>query len=165
MILIYVMKYRSTSLVIVCCCFLFGKKQGIESAKMCGVDYGLGGVPWLGDFSSVNDSASFVESEQMSSFCNREEYQLFDSFLSKFTTVAREFFLPPERYKFGLVSERSMLSTFGIEDSSTWLAVLYLSGCPGCSKIIKKEEDLKNALQMDNLIVTEVSYLFFPLDY
>ncbi|KAM1540934.1 hypothetical protein PS1_010924 [Malus domestica] len=134
-------------------------QKGIESAKMCGVDYGLGGVPWLGDFSSVNDSASFEESEQMSSFCNREEYQLFDSFLSKFTTVAREFFLPPERYKFGLVSERSMLSTFGIEDSSTWLAVLYLSGCPGCSKIIKKEEDLKNALQMDNLVVTELEGL------
>ena len=132
---------------------------------MCGVDYGLGGASWFGDFSSVNDSASFEKSEHMSAFCTHEEYQLFDSFLSKFTTVAREFFLPPERHKFGLVSERSMLSTLGVEDSSSWLAVTYFPGCPGCSKIIKKEEDLKVALQMDNLVVTEVSYLFFPLDY
>ncbi|PQQ02186.1 uncharacterized protein Pyn_12588 [Prunus yedoensis var. nudiflora] len=136
-------------------------QKGMETANTtCGVDYGLDGVPWLGGFSSVNDSASLERSEKMSpgvaSFCTRKEYQLFDSFFSKFMTVAREFFLPPERHKFGLVSERSMLSHLGVEDSGSWLAVLYFSGCPSCSKMIKKEDDLKNALQMDHLVVTEL---------
>lgn len=127
----------------------------------CDVDNALGAVPWFGDFSSVNDSAASEKTENIrpgvASFCTLEQYQLFDSFFSKFMTIAREFFLPPERHKFGLVSERSMLSALGIGDSSSWLALLYFAGCPSCSKIIKIEGDLSNALQMDSSVVKEVS--------
>ncbi|PRQ41401.1 putative protein disulfide-isomerase [Rosa chinensis] len=132
-------------------------QKGMETAKMkCNVDNELGAVPWVGDFSSVNDSVASEETENSrpdgASFCTLEEYQLFDSFFSKFMTIAREFVLPPERHKFGLVSERSMLSALGIGDSSSWLAVLYFAGCPSCLKIIKKEDDLNNALKMDSLV-------------
>ncbi|KAG6713622.1 hypothetical protein I3842_05G162600 [Carya illinoinensis] len=70
--------------------------------------------------------------------------------------VARELFLPPERHRFGLVSDRSMLSSLGLEDSDSWFAVLYFAGCPTCLKIIRKEDDLNNVLHIDNPVVTEL---------
>jgi hypothetical protein len=96
-----------------------------------------------------------VSSDVVSS-CTLQEFQQFDSFFSKFMIVAREFFLPSERHRFGLVLERSMLSSLGLEDSGSWLAMAYIAGCPSCSKIIEKEDDLKNVLQMDNSVVMEV---------
>nr|XP_011463453.1 PREDICTED: uncharacterized protein LOC101292598 isoform X2 [Fragaria vesca subsp. vesca] len=137
------------------------RSLGTETAKVkCDVDNAVGAVPWIGDFSSVNDSAALEETEKTrhdgASFCTLKEYQLFDSFFSKFMTTARDFFLPSERHKFGVVSERSMLSALGIGDSSSWLAVLYFAGCPSCSKIINKEGELNNALKMDNSVVKEL---------
>ncbi|XP_050372215.1 uncharacterized protein LOC126790118 isoform X2 [Argentina anserina] len=135
--------------------------QGLEAAKLkCDVDNGVGAVPWIGDFSSVNGSAASEEtgntrSPDGASFCTLAEYQLFDSFFSKLMTIARESFLP-SRHKFGVVSERSMLSALAIGDSTSWLAALYFAGCPSCSKIIKKEGDLNNALKMDNSVVKEL---------
>lgn len=70
--------------------------------------------------------------------------------------IAREFFLPPERHRFGLISERSMLSSLGLEDSGSWLAVLYFAGCPSCFKILEEEDDIENFLQMDKSVVMEV---------
>lgn len=144
-------------------------KSGDEILK-CGVENSFNGVPWLGQFSSVNETASFEEVENVSSgvisSCTLQEFQQFESFFSKFMNVAREFFLAPERHRFGLVSERSMLSSLGLEDSSSWLAVLHVAGCPTCSRILKEEDDLKDILQMDSSVVTEViliSLLFYLL--
>ena len=134
-------------------------KSGDERLE-CGVENSFNGVPWLGQFSSVNETASFMEVENVSSgvmsSCTLQEFQQFDSFFSKFMIVAREFFLAPERHRFGLVSERSMLSSLGLEDSSSWLAVLHVAGCPTCSRILKEEDDLKDVLQMDSSVVMEV---------
>ncbi|KAF3966372.1 hypothetical protein CMV_009525 [Castanea mollissima] len=112
------------------------KVAGDERLK-CGVENSFNGVPWLGQFSSVNETASFKEVEN-------------------FMIVAREFFLAPERHRFGLVSERSMLSSLGIEDSSSWLALLHVAACPTCSRILKEEDDLKDVLQMDSAVVMEL---------
>lgn len=95
-------------------------------------------------------------SSNVVSSCTLQEFQQFDSFFSKFMIIAREFFLPPGRHRFGLVLERSMLSSLGLEDSGSWLAMLYIAGCPSCSKILEKEDDLKTFLQMDNSVVMEV---------
>ncbi|XP_030960145.1 uncharacterized protein LOC115981869 isoform X3 [Quercus lobata] len=135
------------------------KVAGDEILK-CGVENSFNGVPWLGQFSSVNETASFEEVENVSSgvisSCTLQEFQQFESFFSKFMNVAREFFLAPERHRFGLVSERSMLSSLGLEDSSSWLAVFHVAGCPTCSRILKEEDDLKDVLQMDSSVVTEL---------
>uniref|UniRef100_A0A2N9GKU3 Thioredoxin domain-containing protein n=1 Tax=Fagus sylvatica TaxID=28930 RepID=A0A2N9GKU3_FAGSY len=135
------------------------KVAGDERLK-CGVENSFNGVPWLGEFSSANETAGFKEIENVSSgvvsSCNLQEFQQFDSFFSKFMIVAREFFLPPERHRFGLVSERSMLSSLGLENSGSWLAVLHVAACPTCSKILKEEDDLRSVLQMDNSVVMEV---------
>ncbi|XP_075658409.1 uncharacterized protein LOC142628234 isoform X3 [Castanea sativa] len=135
------------------------KVAGDDRLK-CGVENSFNGLPWLGQFSSVNETASFKEVENVSSSvlssCTLQEFQQFDSFFSKFMIVAREFFLAPERHRFGLVSERSMLSSLGIEDSSSWLALLHVAACPTCSRILKEEDDLKDVLQMDSSVVMEL---------
>lgn len=134
--------------------------QGMETEKLtCTVENGFSGIPLPGEFRSLNDS-SFLETENIKPdvrfSCTFEEFQRFDSFFSKFITFAREFFLPPERQRYGLVSERSLLSSLGVEDSSSWLAMLYFSGCPGCSKFFKEGDDFKSLLQMHNSLVTEL---------
>ncbi|KAJ6678161.1 TRANSPORTER putative (DUF179)-RELATED [Salix viminalis] len=64
--------------------------------------------------------------------------------------------LPPERHRFGLVSEKSLLSPLGVEDSGSWSVVLYYNGCPSCSRILKEGDDMKRVLQMEKSIVTEL---------
>lgn len=131
---------------------------------MCDIGNGFDRVPWHVDFNSVNDS-SFEETDNVTpdvlSSCTSEEYQRFDSFFSKFMTLAKDFFLPSERHRYGLVSERSLLSTLGIGEFSSWLAVLHFAGCPSCLKIIEKEDDLNDVLHMENPVISEVG--LFPL--
>lgn len=74
--------------------------------------------------------------------------------------AVREFFLPPERHRFGLVSDRSMLSSLGVGDSGSWFAVHYLAGCSSCSNILKEEDDLNYVLQINNYFVKEVNKFF-----
>lgn len=140
--------------------------QVTENGEMkCGMENGLGGIPWLGEFASVNDSAPLQETDSQDSVdlkpgavsCSLEESQKFDSFFSSFMTDVREFFLPPERHRFGLVSEKSLLSPLGVEDSGSWSVMLYYNGCPSCSRILKEGDDMKRVLQMEKSIVTEVS--------
>ena len=130
----------------------------------CDIDNEVNKVPWLVDFSSVNGAAPFEEiannMPDVLSSCTSEEYQRFDSFFRKFMTVAKDHFLPSERRRYGVISERSMLSTLGIGESSPWLAVLHFSGCPSCLKIIKKENDLNDVMHMDNSVLSEVSLSF-----
>ncbi|KAE8688101.1 hypothetical protein F3Y22_tig00111000pilonHSYRG00035 [Hibiscus syriacus] len=45
-----------------------------------------------------------------------------------------------------------------VADSGTWMAVRYFKGCPGCSQVIKDEDELKNALMTDNSIVRELQF-------
>ncbi|KAJ6365896.1 hypothetical protein OIU77_002457 [Salix suchowensis] len=140
-------------------------QKGTENGEMkCGMENGLGGIPWLGEFASVNDSAPLQETDSQDSVdlkpgavsCSLEESQKFDSFFSSFMTDVREFFLPPERHTFGLVSEKSLLSPLGVEDSGSWSVMLYYNGCPSCSRILKEGDDMKRVLQMEKSIVTEL---------
>ncbi|GMI83826.1 hypothetical protein HRI_002051900 [Hibiscus trionum] len=116
----------------------------------------------IAEFSMVNDSVSSGESENLKFglglSCTLKEYKQFDSFFSKLIDVRREFLVPSERLRFGLLSHRSLMSLLGVEDSSTWMAVLHLKGCPGCSKVIKDEDELKNALMTDNSVVRELQF-------
>uniref|UniRef100_A0A6N2LIC3 COP9 signalosome complex subunit 3 N-terminal helical repeats domain-containing protein n=1 Tax=Salix viminalis TaxID=40686 RepID=A0A6N2LIC3_SALVM len=64
---------------------------GTENGEMkCGMENELGGIPWLGEFASVNDSAPLQETDSQDSVdlnpgavsCSLEESQKFDSFFS-----------------------------------------------------------------------------------
>ncbi|MBA0843182.1 hypothetical protein Goarm_000393 [Gossypium armourianum] len=129
----------------------------------CDVENGIGGIPWITGFSMVDDQVSLTESENMELGlglnCTLKEYKQFDSFFSKLIPVRREFLVSQERLRFGLISNTSLVSSLGVEDSGTWMAVLYFKGCPGCSKVIKDEEELKNALMTDNSVVRELEFV------
>lgn len=126
---------------------------------MCSIEKGYGGVPWIGEFSSGKDT-SCIEKCTNQSFplsCNIEEFEQYNSFFPNLLAVVREFFLPREKHGFGLISNRLMLSSLGIEDSDSWFAALHFAGCPKCSKVLRADDDLKQNLQMNNFIVSEVS--------
>ncbi|XP_054825779.1 uncharacterized protein LOC129323201 isoform X2 [Prosopis cineraria] len=135
----------------------------VAGEDMCkaelGISNGFNGVPWLGTFTSMNDSV-LEEAKEINSHvlpsCTLQEFEHFHSFFSKFMIYAREFFLSPERHRFGLVSERSILSSLGVGDSGSWFAVHYVDGCPSCLKVLKEEDDLKHALHLDNYFVKEL---------
>ncbi|KAJ0974347.1 hypothetical protein J5N97_016312 [Dioscorea zingiberensis] len=98
------------------------------------------------------------------------KFQRFESFFTKFTTTAREYFLPPERQRYGLVTETSLLPFLGVSDPETWFAMLQFPLCPNCSKMIREIDDLHAVLQMHDSVVTELdvdgqnSQLAFPAD-
>ncbi|KAL1324408.1 hypothetical protein HN51_034570 [Arachis hypogaea] len=137
--------------------------QKVPENHMCkaelGINNGFCEAPGLGESASVNDG--LLEDSKDTTFhvpysCSPEQFEWFHSFYLKFMTAVREFFLPPERHKFGLVSDKSMLSSLGVDESGSWFAVLYQAGCSSCSKIIKVEDDLNYVLQMNNYFVKEL---------
>lgn len=133
---------------------------------MCRLQSGFGRVPWLEDFSYVNDTAALQENDRANGgsgqTCNHEQFKQFSSFLSKLIAAAKEFSLPPERQKFGLITEKSLASPFTVGESDSWTAVLQLAGCPHCSKILKAEDDIQRLLKMENPIVSEVRFFLCP---
>ncbi|XP_042490848.1 uncharacterized protein LOC122070703 [Macadamia integrifolia] len=136
-------------------------EKGMRNEKLtCEVKNELNGIPWLERFSLANDSAPHSEfmTSDVGVSCTFDEFQLFDSFFSKFTTTAREFFLPPERRRFGLVSDRALLSSLrvGDSDSYSWLVMLHYAGCPNCSEILERGEDIQSVLQMHHSPVIEL---------
>ncbi|XP_058182712.1 uncharacterized protein LOC131300750 isoform X3 [Rhododendron vialii] len=146
--------------------------MGLENEKLtCGVQNQFSGIPSAGEFSSVSDCDS-IGAKNMTPHdgmsCSFAEFLRFDTFFSNFTPIAREFFLPPERLRFGLVPERSLLSSLGVEDcgswlsslnvgqSDSWLMILHFAGCPSCSKVFREGDDLRHALLMQNSLVREL---------
>lgn len=142
--------------------FIASKKQkSLENGvAQCGVQNAFYGIPSFGESSLVNDSSTTDSTEDerhgLGVSCNFGEFQQFESFFSKFTMAAREFFLPPERHRFGLITNRSLLLSLGVGEINSWSAMIHYAGCPSCSKYLKKEEDLERFLQMEDPAVAEL---------
>ncbi|XP_004505728.1 uncharacterized protein [Cicer arietinum] len=140
-----------------------GKTNQKVAEGMCmaehSINKGFWEAPWLGEFTSVNDDRLWVFKDQNSHYlhsCSYEAFERFHSFYEKFMNAAKEFFLPLERHRFGLVLDRAMLSSLGVGDSGSWFAVHYQAGCSSCSNILKEEDDLNNVLQRNNYFVKEL---------
>ncbi|XP_027100033.1 uncharacterized protein [Coffea arabica] len=138
------------------------KVDGIQGPKMsCSADKGLNQFPWLtkltlGNDGNLSEADKITHTDGFS--CTVDELQLLKSFLPKLMKFARDFFLPPERLGFGLVSEKSLLSELDIEASAApWLMKLYSAGCPTCSKVLTEGDDLKAILQTQKSVVTELT--------
>lgn len=128
--------------------------QKMESEQMnCGSN---SGNIWTGEFSTKNmsDFPRSLPTDGVS--CSFEAFQKYETFLTELMIIAKEFFLPPERIRFGLVQERALLSFLGVKDSGPWLAMLHFAGCPSCSKILGEGDDIRHAIQMQALPVTEL---------
>lgn len=136
------------------------KWKGMGDDKLkSGIDNGFSQIDWLSEFTSVNES-TMREAENASLSagvtCTSFEFQHFESFLHKFTKVAQEFFLPPERIRFALIHERSLLPLLNIEDSGSWLTTVRFAGCFSCSKVIRDSDDLRTVLQTQVSPVVEL---------
>jgi len=143
----------------------FSKSSDEDTCKAeLGVDKGFCEAPWPEEFTLLNygllEGSKDRNHDVVHSCSSSEEFERFHSFYLKFMTVVREFFLPPERNRFGLVSNRSMLSSLGVGDYGPWFAVQYQAGCSSCSNILKEENDLNYVLQMNNYSVKEVNKTF-----
>ncbi|CAN1812261.1 hypothetical protein LINPERHAP1_LOCUS26477 [Linum perenne] len=141
-------------------------QKGDEKAMLtCGTESAFSGIPSLGEFRSGNNSSTGQEDESWGAqkensdaglSCTYEQFQQFDSSFSKFMAVAREFFLPNEKHRFGLVSEQSLLSSLGIGHPGSWAVMLACNGCQIAARILRHDDDLKTILQSDNSVVTEL---------
>lgn len=123
----------------------------------CGLENEANGIPWLGEFSSLSDNTQEVEEVGADPHCNFEEFHRFESFFSEFITSIREFFLPSERQKFGLISERALVTQLQVGELNSWSVSVQYAGCPSCSKNIHKGNDLRSVLQDDGGLVLNVS--------
>lgn len=135
-------------------------QKGKENEEMtCKVENGMTDSPLLAGFTLANQS-SLKEYENRSvvsgKSCTKEEFQQFESVFTKFTGIAREHFLPPERQRFGLISERSLLPFLGVGNPETWLLILRSSGCSNCSVILQEGDDLRTILQNHHSLVMEL---------
>ncbi|KAL3830652.1 hypothetical protein ACJIZ3_019454 [Penstemon smallii] len=116
----------------------------------CGIDNEFSGLSWPSHFTSVNDS--FMKEAENLTFeagasCTLDEFSHFELFLQKVIPVAREFFLPPERHRFALVRERSLLSLLNVEEPGSWSMAVSFAACPSCLKVLREGDDLRTVLQ------------------
>jgi len=139
----------------------FMSKQGMGNEMIsCEADNGCGRSLRVGEFSAQNETVPLTDEDIHSTFemsCSFEEYKKFESFFLKFLTVARDFYLPPQRQRYGLVSERLLLSPLGIEVSDQWCLIVSYAGCPGCLKVLKEGSHLHDAIERHDLPVMEVT--------
>ncbi|WCJ24684.1 hypothetical protein M5689_006624 [Euphorbia peplus] len=115
------------------------KKEAEKGGFQCGIQDGFSVIPGIGEFSADNASSSFRDTGNVE------------------TSNLREFFLPSERYRFGLISEIPLVSSLLVGDSGSWSTMLYYNGCPSCSKVLKEGDDLKTfLLKNDESLVKEL---------
>lgn len=133
----------------------------MEDEKLsCGRDDGFTGTSWLNQFSTVNNSL-VKEAENASvhagESCSLFELQQYKLFFQKFIEVARDFFLPPEKYRYSVVREITLLPLLNVEEPISGLVTVHFAGCPSCSQVLKEVDNLRTILQSQPSPVSEVS--------
>uniref|UniRef100_A0A0A9D176 Thioredoxin domain-containing protein n=1 Tax=Arundo donax TaxID=35708 RepID=A0A0A9D176_ARUDO len=127
--------------------------------------FGGGGQfsPWKGGFTLANESVSDqIENtnDGKRNLCTAQKFHQFESFYAKLTAIAREYLQPPERVRFGIVTERSSLPSLDVVsevNNETWFTIIHYLGCTTCSIIVKEGDDLRSIVQSHhNLDIKEV---------
>ncbi|CAA7403425.1 unnamed protein product [Spirodela intermedia] len=140
--------------------FLLAQTQGLENEKLtCRVETKRSGFPWFGEFSPANDITYLgikARTSNTGTACTSDKFQQFESFFSELNRVVREFFLSPERQRFGVVSERSLLKFLSLEDPQGWPLLIHFSGFPSSSVILENVDALRVSLQMRHSPIDEV---------
>ncbi|KAK9115597.1 hypothetical protein Sjap_014544 [Stephania japonica] len=132
------------------------KLDDSKSEKLtCGVENALSENPLLESYMPMNSWAESGDPDAGES-CSFEEFQYFESFFLNLTKFSQEFFLPPERRRYGLIPDRTLLPTLGVRDLDSWLLMVHFAGCPNCSKVFEEGDDLKNLLHSHPSFPTEL---------
>ncbi|RCV42430.1 hypothetical protein SETIT_9G215800v2 [Setaria italica] len=122
----------------------------------------LTGSSWKGGFTLANESLSgqIGNTDDGNRKCTIQKFRQFESFYAKLTAIAREYFLPPEIARFGLITERSLLPSLDVSNEGnpeTWFVIIHYLGCTACSVIVKDGDDLGSLVQSHhNLGIKEV---------
>ncbi|XP_062200707.1 uncharacterized protein LOC133903374 isoform X2 [Phragmites australis] len=113
----------------------------------------LTGSPWQGGFTLANESVSDQiknTNDGNRKLCTVERFHQFENFYAKLTAIAREYFHPPEKVRFGLITERSLLPSLAVVNEvnqETWFVTIHYLGCTTCSVIAKEGDDLRSLVQ------------------
>ncbi|ONK72161.1 uncharacterized protein A4U43_C04F16420 [Asparagus officinalis] len=134
------------------------KMEGLESESLTyRVKSGPADSSLLGRWTNKTDSqGTTYGGDDTDMPCTEENFHKFNSFFWDFMKISRDYFLPPERHRFGLISEKSLLPFLDIGNPDTWLVVVKFSGCSNCSMILHEGDDLRNILQMHHALVKEL---------
>ncbi|KAF0930236.1 hypothetical protein E2562_030879 [Oryza meyeriana var. granulata] len=123
----------------------------------------LAGSPWKGGFTLANGNVSDqigITTDENRKLCRAERLQQFESFYAKLTALSRDYFLPPEKVRFGLITERSSLPSLEFINEGnleTWFLSVHYLGCTNCSIVAKEGDDLRSLLQSyHNLDINEM---------
>lgn len=90
------------------------------------------------------------------SSCTQEEYNYFKVLYTNLSRIAMDNMLPPERQRFGLLSNRTVISALSIDAQQKSLLMLQFSDCPNCSKTFDRGDDLEEFLLTPHPLVTEL---------
>ncbi|KAL6527811.1 hypothetical protein OROMI_029622 [Orobanche minor] len=135
-------------------------RKFMEDNKLsCARDDSFTGTFWLNQFSTVNNSlVKELENATVSAgkSCSLFELQQYELFFLKFIEVARDFFLPPEKYRFAVVRERSLLPLLNLEEPISGSVIVHFAGCPSCSQVLKEVDSLRTILQSQPSPVSEI---------
>ncbi|KAG9131701.1 hypothetical protein Leryth_009446 [Lithospermum erythrorhizon] len=135
--------------------------QAMEDANFqCdAADDGIFGIPKPYAFGIMNDNIH-LNSDTMGygdwCSCRFDQFQLFEKFLPNFLSLAREYFLPPERLRFGVVRDKSLLPLLNVKPSCSWVLTLHLAGCPNCSKVLEDVNDLRTVVHTQSAYLSEL---------
>eukprot|EP01018_Ginkgo_biloba_P011531 Gb_18229 [translate_table: standard] len=88
--------------------------------------------------------------------CTSDEYKYFEVLHTDLTKIARDNLLPPERQRFGLLSNRTMMCAVGLQLQHAWSLMLQFPDCPNCSKTFNRGGDLKEFVLASQPYVTEL---------
>ncbi|KAK9117889.1 hypothetical protein Scep_015982 [Stephania cephalantha] len=132
------------------------KLADLKNEKLtCGIENAHSGNPLLGSYMPMTSWAETGDPDAGES-CSFEEFQYFESFFLNLTKFSREFFLPPERRRYGLILDRTLLPSLGVRDLDSWLLMVHFAGCPNCSKFFEEGDDLKDLLHSHPSFPTEL---------
>lgn len=90
------------------------------------------------------------------SSCTQEEYNYFKVLYTNLSRIARDNMLPPERQRFGLLSNRTVISALSIDAQQKSLLMLQFPDCPNCSKTFDRGDDLEEFVLTPHPLVTEL---------
>ncbi|XP_078441945.1 uncharacterized protein LOC144711778 isoform X2 [Wolffia australiana] len=119
--------------------------KGLANDKLtCTID------PWFKKFSSAREINNGGTS------CTSNKFREFQSFFSELNEVAREFALSPQRQRFAVISDRSLLEFLSLRDPADWQLLIHVSGVPSPLNVLENVDELRVTLRAGHPIVNEV---------
>lgn len=130
-------------------------KDGLHWASYCndtiGTETNTTGVTnWQGSHHSSSHALFHGSS------CTQEEYNYFKVLYTNLSRIARDNMLPPERQRFGLLCNRTVISALSTDVQHKSLLMLQFPDCPNCSKIFDRGNDLEEFVLTPHPLVTEL---------